>query len=65
MVQNNQKIVFYAVWGIWEPPNGTKKILKGPQVDGMYGPMSYLENKALTKSIRLFLYEKWSKTTRK
>jgi hypothetical protein len=32
----------------------TKKVLKGPQVGGMYVPMSRLENKLLTESIGPF-----------
>jgi hypothetical protein len=32
--------VFLLFWGIWACPNGPKKVLKGPQVGGMYGPMS-------------------------
>jgi hypothetical protein len=38
-------------WGIWAPKNGPKKVLKGPQVSGMYAPMSKLENKPLIKSV--------------
>jgi hypothetical protein len=51
MVQNNQKTVFYAVFvhfgAIWAP----KKICKGPQLGGMFGPLSELEIKPLTKSL--------------
>jgi hypothetical protein len=57
--------LFYHFGAIWEAPNGPKKVLKGPQVGGMYDPMSKLKNKPLTKSIGPFLQEKWSKTTRK
>jgi hypothetical protein len=45
-------------------PNGNKRELKGPQFGGMYGPMSNLENKPLTKSLGPFFQEKWLKTTR-
>jgi hypothetical protein len=37
-------------WGIWAPSNGPKKVYDGPQVGRMHGPISWLENKALTKS---------------
>jgi hypothetical protein len=40
MVQNNPKIVFYAILGHLGTPNGPKKVLKGLQVDWMYGQMS-------------------------
>jgi hypothetical protein len=46
MVQNNQKIVYFMLFlAIWAPPNGPKKVHKGPQVGGMYGTMSELENR--------------------
>jgi hypothetical protein len=52
IVQNNQKIVFFMLfWGIWAPPKGPKKVIKGPQVDRMYVPMSKLENKPLVGEI--------------
>jgi hypothetical protein len=54
MVQNNQKTVFYAVSGhvgaIW----ALKKINKDPQVGKMFGLMSELKNKPLTKSFGPF-----------
>jgi hypothetical protein len=69
MVQSNQKTVFYAVFAflgaIWAPPNRPKKVPKGLQVGEMYGPMSKLENKLLTKSSGPFFWDKWSKTTGK
>jgi hypothetical protein len=37
------------------PPNGTKKILKCPQVGRMYGTKYKLQNGPLTKSLGLFL----------
>jgi hypothetical protein len=46
-------------------PNGRKKVLKGPQVGGIYDPMSKHKNKPLTKSLGPFLRDKWSNTTRK
>jgi hypothetical protein len=53
MVQNNQKTGFYAVFfhfgAIWAPPYGLKKVSKGPQVGGKYGPRSKLKKKPLTK----------------
>jgi hypothetical protein len=39
----------------WGTPKWTKKVVKGPQVGGMYDPMSWLENKLLTESIGPFL----------
>jgi hypothetical protein len=42
-------------WGIWATPNGIKKLLKGPQVGVMYGPMSKLKKKPLNKSIGPFI----------
>jgi hypothetical protein len=42
-------------WGIWAPPNGPKKVHKGPRLGEMYLPVSKLENKPLTKSIARFL----------
>jgi hypothetical protein len=59
MVQNNQKTGFYAVffgaiWGFLGTPDGLKKVDKGPQVGGIYGPMSKLKNKPLTKSLGPF-----------
>jgi hypothetical protein len=50
MVQNNQKTglcCFFHFEAIWAPPNGTKKVLKDPQVRGTYGLMSKLKNKPL------------------
>jgi hypothetical protein len=55
MVQNNQKTGIYAYFGaIWAPPNGPKKGLKGWQEGRMYGPMSNLKDKPLTKLLGLF-----------
>jgi hypothetical protein len=58
MVQNNQKTGFFAVFlnlGLfWAPPNGPQKMLKGLQVDKMYGSMSKLANKPLTKLLGPF-----------
>jgi hypothetical protein len=65
VVQKNKKIVFYAFFGHLGPLNGPKKIHKGPQVGGMYGPMSKLKNKPLTKALGPFFQDKWSKSTRK
>jgi hypothetical protein len=50
-------------WGIWAPPNGPKKVHKGPQADRMYVPMSKLEKKPLTKSLGVFFKEKLFKPT--
>jgi hypothetical protein len=60
MVRNNQKTGFYAVFflhygAIWAPSNGPKLVPKGLQVSGMYGPMSELKNKLLTKFLGLFV----------
>jgi hypothetical protein len=42
MDQNNQKIVYFhgLLRAFGHPTNGPKKVLKGLQVDRMYGPMS-------------------------
>jgi hypothetical protein len=64
MAQNNQRIVFDVVFGNWGTQNGPKKVNIGPQVGGMYGPMSELKNKPLTKSGCPIFQEKWSKTTK-
>jgi hypothetical protein len=58
MAQNNQKIFFYALF--W--PFG---IPKGPRVGTIYGLISKLKIKHLTKSLASSYEEKWSKTTRK
>ena len=48
--KTTRKQIFYAVFrDFWAPPNGPKKIDKGPQVSRMYGLMSELKNKPLTK----------------
>jgi hypothetical protein len=44
-------------WCIWAPPNGPKKVYKGPQVGRMHGLISWLENKPLTKSIPILVGE--------
>jgi hypothetical protein len=58
MVRKNSNQVCYAVFGhlgaIWTSPSEPQKIQKRPQVDGMYGPMSKLLNKPLTKSLGPF-----------
>jgi hypothetical protein len=54
MVQNNQKTSFYAVFGYSGAIWALKKINKGPQVGGMFGPMSELKNNPLTKSFGPF-----------
>jgi hypothetical protein len=59
MVRNNQKTGFYAVFflhcmAIWAPPNRPKKVAKGSQVGGRYGPTSKLNNKHLTKLLGPF-----------
>jgi hypothetical protein len=47
------EMVSYAVighlWAIWATPKEPKKVLKGPQVDRMYGPMSKLKDKSFRK----------------
>jgi hypothetical protein len=60
-----KNILFYAVLGYLGTPKWIKKVHKGLQVDGMYDPMSQLENKPHAKSIGPFLLEKWSKKTEK
>jgi hypothetical protein len=53
--KTTRKQVFYAVFGHFgAAPNGTKKIHKGLQVSKMYGLMSELKNKPITKSLGLF-----------
>jgi hypothetical protein len=49
-------LLFWGVGGIWAPPNQLKKVHKGPQVGGMYGPMSKPKKKPLTKSLGLNLF---------
>jgi hypothetical protein len=46
--------VFYHFEAIWVPPNGPKKVFKGPQVGYMYSSMYELENRPLTKSLGPF-----------
>jgi hypothetical protein len=46
---------FCAVLGHLGTPKWTKKVLKGPQVGGMYVPMSRIEHKLVTKSKGPFL----------
>jgi hypothetical protein len=50
---------FYAAFvffrAIWAPQNQPKKVSKGFQVGRMYGPMSKLRNKPLTKALGAFL----------
>jgi hypothetical protein len=70
MLQNNQKTVFfylaYDFFGaIWAPPSRPRKVNKGQQIGGMYGSMSKLDDKPLTKSLGPFFKKKWSETTRK
>jgi hypothetical protein len=47
-------LVLCCFWGIRAPPNGPKKVLKGPQAGGLFVTMSKLENKPLTKSLGPF-----------
>jgi hypothetical protein len=55
MVPNNLKIVVFMLFlSIWAAPIGPKKVDKGPQVNGMYGPMSKLNYELLTKSFGPF-----------
>jgi hypothetical protein len=60
IVRNNLKTVFmlgcffFILGPFWAPPNGPKKVPEGPQVSGMYGPMSELKNKPLTKLLGPF-----------
>jgi hypothetical protein len=42
-----------ARFAIWAPPNEPKKINKGLQVGRMYGPISKLKKKPITKSLGL------------
>jgi hypothetical protein len=39
---------------IWAHQNGLKKVHKGPQMSGVYDPMSKFENYPLTKSLGPF-----------
>jgi hypothetical protein len=52
--KTTRKSFVYAVLGqfgaIRAPPHGQKKVVKGPQVGGMYGSMLKLKNKPLTRS---------------
>jgi hypothetical protein len=45
---------FYHFEAIRVPQNGPKKVNKGPPVGMMYGPMSKLKNKSLTKLLGPF-----------
>jgi hypothetical protein len=58
MVQNNQKtgfMMFLVILGPFRHPQmDLKKVDKGLQMGGMYGPMSKLRNKPLTKSLGPF-----------
>jgi hypothetical protein len=53
IVRNNQKTDFHDAFShfgsIWAPPNGPKWVPEDSQVGGMYGSMSELRNKPLTK----------------
>jgi hypothetical protein len=54
MIQNNQNKVVMLVLAIVAPPNGHKRVCKGPQMSLMYGPLSKLEIKPHTKSLGPF-----------
>jgi hypothetical protein len=54
MVQNNQKTGFYALSGHFGAIRAPKKIHKGLQVSGLFGPFSELKNDTLTKSLGPF-----------
>jgi hypothetical protein len=56
---------FTLFWGIWAPPNGPKKVHRGPQVGRMYVPMFKVENRPLIISTNPFFKKKWSGATRK
>jgi hypothetical protein len=56
---------FMMFWGILAPPNGPKKVHRGPQVDRMYVPMFNLENRPLAISLGPFFKKKWYGATRK
>jgi hypothetical protein len=60
--KTTRKQVFYAVFGhfgaIGAFPNGSKKVHKGLQVDGMYGPISKHRNRPLSKSLGSIFQEK-------
>jgi hypothetical protein len=47
-------MLFLVIWGPFGHPSKPQKIHKGLQVGGMYGLMSKLENKPLTKSLGPF-----------
>jgi hypothetical protein len=47
-------MLFFYLGAVWAPPNGPKKVAKGPQVGGRYGPMSKLKNKPQTKLLGAF-----------
>jgi hypothetical protein len=65
----NRKLVFrlfLAILGPYEfPSNGSRKVYKGLQVVGMYGPMCEPKHNLLKKSLDPFLYDELFKTTRK
>jgi hypothetical protein len=57
--KTTRKKFFYADFChfgfIWAPQNGPKKIYKGLQVGGMYGPLYKLKDRPLNKSLGPFL----------
>jgi hypothetical protein len=57
--KTTRKLFSYAAFvffgAIWALPNQPKKVPKGLKVGDMYGPMSKLENKPLTKVLGAFL----------
>jgi hypothetical protein len=56
---------FFPFWGYLGTPKWTEKGTQRPHMVRMYGPMSTLENKPLTKLVGPFIWEKLSKTSRK
>jgi hypothetical protein len=49
--QPENNFFLYSFFAVWAPPNGPRKVHKGPQVGGVYGRMSKNENKPLTKAL--------------
>jgi hypothetical protein len=67
MVQTTRNILNYilllTIFGPFRHPKMDQKEFKGPQVGGMYGPMSKYEDKPLNKLLGPLLLERWSETT--
>jgi hypothetical protein len=43
-----QVFMLFLFWGIWAPPNGSKKVPKGLRLSKMFGPRAKLKKNPLT-----------------